>query len=180
MAETKTLMTIEEFDALPDEPGVRYELIEGELHVLASPRYYHQDITAFIMGELRAWAKSHGGAANHNTDFEMADNTVLAPDVYYLSAERLARIDPHKRNDDAPDLCIEVWSPANERQEEDLRRKAKIYLANGAKAVWLIYPEARIARIYKPGKPVEIRDEDQALEDTELLPGFSLKLSEVL
>jgi len=178
MAETKTLMTVEEFDALPEEPGVRYELIEGELYVLASPMYYHQDICTRIMLELGPWARAHGGSVNHHTDFKMADNTVLAPDVYYLSTESLARIDPHKRNEGAPDLCIDVWSPSNERQEEDLRRKAKIYLANGAKAVWLIYPEARIARIYKPGKPVEIRDEDEALLDSELLPGFSVRLFE--
>jgi len=180
MVEAKTLMTIEEFDALPDEPGVRYELIEGELYVLDSPMYYHQRICSEIVFKLAAWADTHGGAANIYTDFMMANNTVLAPEVYYLTAEHLARIDPHKRNEGAPDLCIEVWSPSNERQDEDLRRKAKTYLANGAKAVWLIYPESRIARIYKPGKPVEIRDEDEVIEDAELLPGFSLKLSEVL
>jgi len=180
MAEAKTLMTIEDFDALPEEPGVRYELVEGELYVLASPMYYHQRLCLRIVFKLEAYANVHGGEVNQHTDFRMANNTVLAPDIYYVSAEHLARIDPHRRNEGAPDLCIEVWSPSNERQEEDLRRKAKIYLANGAKAVWLIYPEARIARIYKPGKPVEIRDEDEALEDAELLPGFSLKLSEVL
>jgi len=32
---------------------------------------------------------------------------------------------------------------------------------------------------FEPGKPVAIGD-DEALEDAELLPGFSLKLSEVL
>jgi len=180
MAETKTLMTIEEFDALPEEPGVRYELIEGELYVLASPMYYHQRVCKRLTVKLDAYATVHGGDVNEHTDFKMADNTVLAPDVYYLTAEHLARIDPHKRNEGAPDLCIEVWSPSNERQEEDLRRKAKIYLANGARAAWLIYPESRIARVYKPGRPVEIRDEDQALEDAELLSGFSLRLSEVL
>jgi len=180
MPETRTLMTIEEFDALPEEPGVRYELVEGELYVLASPMYYHQRVSTRIMVKLELYAQAHGGEASHHTDFRMVNNTVLAPDVFYISAERLARIDPHRRNEGAPDLCIEVWSPSNERQEEDLRRKAKIYLANGAKAVWLIYPESRIARIYKPGKPVEICDEDEALEDAELLPGFSLELSEVL
>jgi Uma2 family endonuclease len=180
MAETKTLMTIEGFDALPEEPGVRYELIEGELYVLASPMYYHQRICFRIAFKLEAYANVHGGEVNQNTDFKMANNTVVAPDVYYLSAERLARIDPHKRNEGAPDLCIEVWSPSNEREEEDLRRKAKIYLANGAKAVWLIYPESRIARIYKPGKSAQIRDEDDVMEDTELLPCFSMRLSEVL
>ncbi|MGO9275488.1 MAG: Uma2 family endonuclease [Terriglobia bacterium] len=180
MAEAKTLMTVEEFDALPEEPGVRYELVEGELYVLASPLYYHQRVCIRIAFKFEAYANVRGGEVNQHTDFRMADNTVLAPDVYYLSAKRLACIDPHKRNEGAPDLCIEVWSPSNERQEEDLRRKARIYLANGAQAVWLIYPESRIARIYKPGKPVEIRDDHEALEDTELPPGFSLRLSEVL
>jgi len=180
MAEAKTVMTVEEFDALPEQSGVRYELIEGELYVLASPMYYHQDICTRFLLKLGAYAQAQGGAVNHHTDFKMATSSVLAPDVYYLTAEHLARLDPHKRNEGAPDLCIEVWSPSNERQTEDLRREAEIYLASGAKAVWLIYPESRVARIYKPGRPPEIRDEHEDINDPELLPGFSLKLAEIL
>jgi hypothetical protein len=50
----------------------------------------------------------------------------------------------------------------------------------GAKAVWIIYSEARLAYIYKPGQRPEVRDARLCLDDAELLPGFSAPLAAVL
>ncbi|MGH9325139.1 MAG: Uma2 family endonuclease [Terriglobia bacterium] len=177
---TKTLMTVGEFDALPPNEGIRYELLEGELFMLASPMYYHQEICTRLIGKLIEYCRVHGGAVNHNTDFKLANGSVLAPDVFYVSAENLARINKHERNEGAPDLSIEVWSPSNTGDAEDLRRKAQVYLASGARAVWLIYPEPRHGLFYKPGRPVEVRDDSQSLDDPEVLPGFSVKLADIL
>lgn len=177
---TKTLMTVEEFDALSPKESVRYELLEGELFMLASPMYYHQEICTRLIGKLFEYCQAHGGAVNHNTDFKLAKGSVLAPDVFYVTPENLSRLDKHRRNEGAPDLCVEVWSPSNERDTEDLHRKAHVYLASGARAVWLIYPEPRHALIYKPGQPIEVRDDTQHLEDSVILPGFSMKLAEIL
>jgi Uma2 family endonuclease len=42
---TKTLMSIEEYDALPEKEGVKYELNEGELIIVAaSPRLLHNRV----------------------------------------------------------------------------------------------------------------------------------------
>jgi len=38
---TKTLLTLEQFDQLPEEEGVRYELDEGELIVMPTARPRH-------------------------------------------------------------------------------------------------------------------------------------------
>jgi hypothetical protein len=60
------------------------------------------------------------------------------------------------------------------------RLKAQQYLAAGARAVWITYPEARLAYIYKPGQRPEVRDAGQSLDDPEILPGFSALLSAFL
>ena len=58
--------------------------------------------------------------------------------------------------------------------------KAQQYLKAGARAVWVTYPEARLAYIYKLGQRPEVRDAGQPLDDAELLPGFSAALSAIL
>jgi Uma2 family endonuclease len=102
---------------------------------------------------------------------------VRIPDVAFLRAERLPGIDPRKRIEGAPDLVVEVVSPTYDRN--DLVVKIQQYLRSGARVVWVLYPEARLACLYKPVQRTEVRELDQSLDDPELLPGFSLPLSKV-
>ena len=78
----------------------------------------------------------------------------------------------------APDLAVKVASPRDD--PDDLVLKAQQYLTAGARAAWIIYPEARLAYIYKPSQRPEVRDAGQSLDDAELLPGFSAPLSAIL
>ena len=79
-----------------------------------------------------------------------------------------------------PDFVIEIVS-RNDRAD-DLLLKVSQYLAAGAKAVWLLYPNTRLAYRYLPGKlEPEVRSAaaGHAFEEPELLPGFSLPLEQV-
>ena len=38
------LMTFAEFERLPDDPGLRYELRHGEVHTLPPPKYDHHSV----------------------------------------------------------------------------------------------------------------------------------------
>jgi len=78
----------------------------------------------------------------------------------------------------APDLAVKVASPRDD--PDDLVLKAQQYLTAGARDAWIIYPEARLAYIYKPSQRPEVRDAGQSLDDAELLPGFSAPLSAIL
>ena len=42
----------------------------------------------------------------------------------------------------APELCIEIVSPSNSKQEMDL--KTDLYLAKGAQEVWIVYENTKI------------------------------------
>jgi len=46
----------------------------------------------------------------------------------------------------APEVCIEVVSPSNSRQE--LREKTAAYLAAGAEEVWIVYPRSRRVEVH--------------------------------
>ena len=177
---TRTLMTIEQYDALPEREGVKCELNAGELVTVSpSPRLMHNRVRDEIGFRLREFVRSRQlGEVTMETDFQLAEGTIRIPDVAFVCADRLAGIDPRQRLEGAPALAVEVASPSDD--PDDLVLKAQQYVAAGAKAVWIIYPEARLAYIYKPGQRPEVRDAGQSLDDAELLPGFSAPLSAVL
>ena len=52
---TKTLLTIEQYAALDEPVGVRYELSEGELIVTPSANYFHNDIRDRLNARMRAF-----------------------------------------------------------------------------------------------------------------------------
>jgi Uma2 family endonuclease len=103
-------------------------------------------------------------------------DTVLAPDVSLVSAERLPA-DITRFLELAPDIAIEVVSPSNAPGE--IERKLAIYLETGVRSVWIVYPGERQIVMRHPGTPPRVYAGDQALEDPDILPGFSAALSRV-
>ncbi|HME01324.1 MAG TPA: Uma2 family endonuclease [Terriglobia bacterium] len=175
---TKTLITVEEYDALPEtENGVEYELSEGELIVLASPTLFHNFMRDDILERFRVFLRQHPhlGRVASETDFSLTASTVRRPDVAFISAAKMASVDPCQKLQFAPDLAIEIALP-----HDDLPRKIQDYLAAGTR-VWALYPDARVARIHKPGKQAVVLDADagDSLEDAELLPGLKVPLGEI-
>jgi len=102
----KTLLTVEEYAALVEPEGVRYELSEGELIVTASASYFHNDSRDGFNGRLRAFVKSLKlGGVTSETDFKLVSETVRQPDIAFISAERLRGI--NLRN--VPFPCPPTW-----------------------------------------------------------------------
>lgn len=50
----------------------------------------------------------------------------------------------------APELCVEIVSPSNSKQE--MRQKTELYLARGAKEVWIVYGNETIDVFSHTGK----------------------------
>jgi len=179
---TKTLLTVEQYAALEEPVGVRYELSEGELIVTPSPDLFHNELRDELNARLRSFVKGHRlGLVTSETDMQLADDVVRRPDVAFISAERLRGIDRHKVPVPlSPDLVIEIVSE-NDRAD-DLMLKVTQYLTAGSRAVWLLYPNTRLAYRYVPGRlEPEVRSADagHVFEEPEILPGFSLPLGEI-
>jgi len=179
---TKTSLTVEEYAALQEPEGVRYELSEGELIVTPSANLFHNELRDELNARLRTFVKSHKlGLVTSETDMKLADDVVRRPDVAFIRAERLRGIDRHVVPVPlSPDLVIEIVSE-NDRAD-DLMLKVMQYLAAGTRAVWLLYPNTRLAYRYVPGKPepeVRMADVGHTFEEPEMLPGFSIPLAEI-
>ena len=179
---TKTLLTVEEYVALDEPEGVRYELTEGELIVTPSASYFHNEIRDELNARLRAFVKSRKlGGVISEMDFKLVGETVRRPDVAFICADRLQGVNLHRVPlPVAPDLVIEIVSQTD--RADDLLLKVSQYLAAGTKAVWLFYPNPRLAYRYLPDRlepDVRSAEACHAFEESKLLPGFSLVLAEI-
>jgi Uma2 family endonuclease len=173
---TKALtMSTEQYAALDEPEGVRYELNEGELVVTPSPMMFHNNIRDEIGFRLREFVKQNKlGQVTMETDFQLTEDTVRRPDIAFVSAEKLAIIDPHKRLQIAPDLVVEIASPSD--RPDDLMHKVQQYLNAGTATVLVIYPEAHLAYLYRGHGKVEVFEKGPI----EFLPVFTIDLAEIL
>jgi len=72
---------------------------------------------------------------------ETSDGVKVA-DVVWASAAFISEFGYTTPYIKAPELCVEIVSPSNSKQEMEL--KTELYLARGAQEVWVVYEDARI------------------------------------
>jgi Uma2 family endonuclease len=139
--------TLEEFWQLPDPPDrSKLELIAGVLYMTPPPEYTHDNIVTRLMRIL----VSHLIAINDNGKLYVpraaiwtGPSTYLEPDLFYISAELEARLEPDHRT--TADLVIEVISPGSAIY--DRNTKAETYGALGVRELWLIDEAAETIEI---------------------------------
>ena len=175
---TKTLLTIAQFDQLPEKEGILYELDEGEVVTMTEPMPRHNFMRDNVADALREFVKPRKlGRVAVETGYQLTRETVRIPDVSFVPADRMKTIDLDRRIEGAPALAIEVVSPTDTAQ--DLRRKVAQYLDSGAKAVWVFYPKSREVQVFRADGTSFVRRDHEPLEEPELLPGFALNLKAV-
>lgn len=175
---TKTLLTIDQYLALgEDPPGVRYELSDGELIVTPSSTRFHNEFRDEFTARLRTFLKAHPfGIVISETDVQLGESTVRRPDIAFIQRERIRGTDPDLPLTIAPDLAIEIFSRTD--RTADLLRKVSEYLKAGTQAVWVFYP--RLLRAYRySNEQTQCLVPDDEFSEPELLPGFTLKISEI-
>ena len=179
MGTTKALLTFEEFERLPDQPGKR-ELVKGELielppakkrHNKAGERIFLRLLSAIQDAKARGEAQQLGEACIEMGYLLSADSW-LQPDVSVSH--------PRQKGDEylegAPAIAIEIVSPRNTADE--IATKTRLYFEHGPCEVWRVYLKARYAELHVPGSSRVVLP-DQSIT-TPLLPGFGMRVSEVL
>jgi Uma2 family endonuclease len=136
---------------------VRREIIDGFVHVMAAPRWEHQDASMSIGTSLKSIIRRHRGdcrvyAAPFDVRLpvngETADGdiyTTVQPDVCVLC-------DLSKRKGSgcvgAPDLVIEIQSPSTNHYDMDT--KLHLYERHGVREYWVVNPIERWVRVFTP------------------------------
>jgi Uma2 family endonuclease len=151
------------------------ELLRGELIMMSPAGSEHGMIVAEIAGILRDFVKPRGLGVvlGAETGFRISSNpdTVLAPDVAFLQASRIAGGLPKGYFPGAPDLAVEVLSP-NDRYSE-VFTKVQNWLNAGCTSVWVVDPKTQAVMIYRADQTGAILGASDTLTGGELLPGFS-------
>jgi Uma2 family endonuclease len=159
-------LTFSQWLQLPEKEGTIYELDEGELLMEPSPTLAHNRIRDRIARQLSAFVQTHQlGEVTVETDFRLGPDTVRNPDVAFIAADHLRRVDPDRSPlEGAPALVVEVVSPGN--SDQDMRKKISQYLAAGSRAVWVVYPVTRSIETHHPGRIHKIAAPDTLIETT--------------
>lgn len=169
-------VTLEEYEALPEEDGHVLELSGGRL--VREPRPGARDgvITGHLFEVLTSFVRERDlGRVVIETGFLLAESppTVRGPDVAFISADQLSdRPVPEGFWRLAPDLAVEVVSPRNSAAE--IQEKVLQYLELGTRVVWVVQPRTRTVEIWRPPADVRIVREDEVIEGGDVLPGFRL------
>ncbi len=177
----KVLFSAEDLLHLPAN-GRRMELVKGKIYEMA-PAGGRHGRAAIVTGSLLEWhtkAAGLGMVFGAETGFRLArdPDTVRAPDVSFVSADRLSAEElPDGFLELAPDLVVEVVSP-NDRPSE-VREKVAEWLEAGTRMVIALYPRMRTAVVHRPSQePVTLSKQDTLTGD-DVVTGFSVRVGEL-
>jgi Uma2 family endonuclease len=110
------------------------------------PEYTHDDVVKRLLRILTlhlAEIGDEGSLYVPRAAIWTSRRTYLEPDLFYVSAELAAKLDPERR--DTADLVVEVISPGSAMY--DRNTKAQTYGALGVRELWLIDESAQTVEV---------------------------------
>jgi len=170
-------------DYLEWEGPERYQLINGEAYMMASPSVSHQAIVRELLLNFGSWLRGKTCQVfSAPLDVRLfpkkdrSDNTVLQPDLLVVCDSKILS---KKSVDGAPDLIIEIMSPSNTHSQ--LFYKFNHYLKAGVREYWVINPEEKIVNvhIYEDGRYFTTLYKDDDRIPVNILPGLEIALEDI-
>jgi len=177
MAKVRTLITAEQLPEIARDQ--RVELVDGELVEMTPVGFTHGYLVPRLVMLLGPAAESaKAGVIVTEVGFVLSRNpdTVRAPDVAFISAERLGSEEQEGFFEGAPDLAIEVLSPGDRASE--VQAKIREYLNAGSRLVLVVDPRTRTFTAHHPGGDAHVYGDNEAIT-LDLLPGFVFRPAEL-
>jgi len=140
----KHYYTVAEWEKLPEYP--RYELIDGELFMMARPSIEHQEINAELTTQFRIYLRGKRCRVIPEPNLRLYVNgdTVVHPDLIIVC-------DPSKLQKNycvgAPELVVEILSPSTAIHDKFV--KLNRYQQVGVREYWIVDPLNRLVEVYQ-------------------------------
>jgi Uma2 family endonuclease len=178
---TTKLVTADELLMMPKD-GFHYELVRGELKRMSPTGEEHGGVTMELAAPLHAYVKLNqlGRVYAAETGFKLESDpdTVRAPDIAFVRAERIRSIGRAQGyGEGAPDLAVEVLSPGNTKRE--MAEKVEEYFAAGARLVWVVNPKSKTVTVYRSLTEIATLTEKDMLDGGEVVPGFQIPVADI-
>ncbi len=171
--------TVADYMSMPD--GKRYQLLDGELVPAHSPTSKHQSISAQLyLTMTRFVTQSQLGRVWYAPlDVILSDHEVVQPDLLFISNAR-ANILTEANVLGAPDLVVEILSPATAQHDRDYKRT--LYSRHGVREYWLVDPEEDAVEVWTESETGQVLAATYQRGDTlasPLLEGLSIPLEAI-
>jgi Uma2 family endonuclease len=137
-----------------DPPGVKLELVNGEIIVSPSPIPDHAYVVILLSRILgNHIERKNLGQIFGDVDTIFGEHDVRRPDLLFFKKTRLHLIG-EKAMEGPPDLCVEVLSPSSGAM--DRKNKFELYRKGKVAHYWIVDPRQRTIEAYrlKAGKYV--------------------------
>jgi Uma2 family endonuclease len=162
-----------------------WETIEDEIEDM--PTFEHGVVSSNISRHLGNFLATErlGRVVDGSTEYRFLAKSndkkrkpYRQPDVSYVQKARL----PKRFSDypeTAPDFAVEVVSPTD--RDIDIESKVALYQKHGIRLIWIVHPFSRTVDIYRlaNGLVHENVGGDAVLSGEDVIPGFTLKISDI-
>lgn len=147
----RTRWTYAEFARLPDSGSARQEVIGDELVVTPAPSLHHQRIAGRLFARLFHFVEGQGLGEVFPAplDVLLGEGDYLQPDLVFVRKERAAHILSDRGVEGAPDLVVEILSPATEARDRGI--KLDRYRLYGVDEYWILDPVGRAIEVWSFG-----------------------------
>ncbi|MEZ4864653.1 MAG: Uma2 family endonuclease [Caldilineaceae bacterium] len=157
------------------------DLIRGEIVERMPTGHLHGDIEFTIGFFLKSYLRKHklGKLFGGETGVYTGRNpdTVRGVDVAYMSYARYERVQSTSYLDIAPELIVKIMSPQDTWTE--VQEKLVEYFAIDVKVVWVVDPKLKQIHVFHALEEIHILRLEDDLTCEDLLPGFSVPLTEI-
>ena len=179
-AQAAVKLTYEDYCAAPADN--RYELLDGELIMVAAPNIKHESVRSLLGHHLGNFIIDHGlGKLFYAPcDVMLSESDVVQPDLLFVSREREHLLSGGQNVQGAPDLVVEILSPGTARRDRGDKRA--LYGKHGVIEYWLVDPMAETVSINRQRAGVLVLSRTFGRTQTlrsQLLAGLELHLDDI-
>ena len=136
-----------------------------------------------LQTEVSIWNRqtNTGRVSDSNGGYTLPDTSMRAPDVGWISKERLMALLPEELKRFAhvcPDFVIEVRSESDSLKQ--LQDKMDKWIKNGVRLGWLVDPQTQTTTIYHPDREPITKAFAETISGEDVLIGFTMNVADVL
>jgi Uma2 family endonuclease len=182
MSVKQKLVTAEELWEMPDVPGKRFELVDGEVVEMTGAGDLHMAIVEILYKLLDRFVEQHdlGLVRFDGLSYVLrrGPDQVRVPDVSFVAWKSVPEGEASEGFwEGPPSLAVEVVSP-NDRANT-IYERVQDYLEAGTQQVWVLWPRRCSVSLYSLDANTRELGPDALLDGGDLLPGFSVRVGDL-